>query len=424
MTTARKNILDLILVICGKVSSIAVVFIGGVIMARFGGPEQYGLFAASMATVLLIDGMIGSPLDIAAVRFSSLYPDDKPRTHRFEAMAMQLKLIAIAIVLIAWISIAAILHIADFSSVLLVMGVCACLLGTRSVSTNLQINGVFRAYTSIDIVQGLTRIAGFLLLTALGLCTSPAFVMLFGGVSLVIFFTSVSYFKLNHLLKGWPERQDIKHMLGYCGFSAGIICLGTLTGRSDLIILSSWYNSATIANYGVGSQMFMLAVQLALYISIVTQPRLIAWGREGKLRFLFLINVLIVVLATVPALIFYFHPHLLTPIITMVFGAEYDNAGPILSILAFGGLLDLLIVPILMMYVLQVAPSSAFLGELIIALLFIGIAFFLIPRENDLIAQRTMAWLTVGVRANKFLLYLTLFWRATTAKHQVKLSLA
>ena len=206
-------------------------------------------------------------------------------------------------------------------------------------------------------------------------------------------------------------------MLGYCGFSAGIICLGALTGRSDLIILSSWYDSADIASYGVGSQMFMLAVQLSLYISIVTQPRLIPWAKEGKLRFLFAINALAVFLGLIPALILYLNPNLVSPLVSLVFGAEYNNASSILSVLAFGGLLDILIVPILMMYVLQVSPSSAFIGELLIAILFFSAAFFLIPRENPLIAQRMMAWLTVGVRAGKLLLYLSLFWRATATRN-------
>ena len=72
MPETRKSLIDLLLVVGGKVASIAVIFAGGAIVARFGGPAEYGLFATAITAILLLDGMIGSPLDIGANRFSAL----------------------------------------------------------------------------------------------------------------------------------------------------------------------------------------------------------------------------------------------------------------------------------------------------------------------------------------------------------------
>ena len=98
---------------------------------------------------------------------------------------------------------------------------------------------------------------------------------------------------------------------------------------------------------------------------------------------------------------------------TLIFGPGFEEAALPFRILLFGGLIDLLLVPILMIYVLQVFPGKAFAAEVIITLAFVGIAFFLIPRIDSAGAQVAMAWLAVGIRGFKLLFYFLLFWRAT-----------
>ena len=104
MRSSQKNLLDFCLVIGGKVSVAGVVFIAGILVARFAGLAEYGLFSVALSAILLCDGMIGSPLDMAAVRFSSLHPGEPARTQRFEAMAMHVKMILVSILFLAALS--------------------------------------------------------------------------------------------------------------------------------------------------------------------------------------------------------------------------------------------------------------------------------------------------------------------------------
>ena len=73
MTIAQKNVVNFLLVLGGKVSVTGVIFIGGILVARFSGAAEYGVFCVAMSAVLICDGMIGAPLDMAAVRFSALH---------------------------------------------------------------------------------------------------------------------------------------------------------------------------------------------------------------------------------------------------------------------------------------------------------------------------------------------------------------
>lgn len=412
MPESRKSLIDLVLVVGGKVASIGVIFAGGAIVARFGGPAEYGLFATAITAILLLEGMIGSPLDIGAIRFSALHAGEEARTRRFEAMSLQVKLLVVVVVMAGW----TLWHRGDggdWSQALLLTMVVTLLLAARSTVTGLQIRQRFKAYSLVDLGQGAARLALFGLLAALGLSRSTPFLLAYGSVSLLVVLVGFGLFRQGYLLGGWPTGRDVRRMFGYCGCAAGVVSLGTLTGRGDLLILSSWFPPETVANYGAAAQLFLLLAQLSLYISVVTQPRVLTWTRAGKLRTLFAWNAALVGLGLLPALLLFFNPGLLAAVLTLVFGPGYEGAALPFRILLFGGLIDLLLVPILMIYVLQVFPGKAFAAELVTTATFVGVAFFLIPRGDPAVSQVSMAWLAVGIRALKLSFYFVLFWRTT-----------
>ncbi|MGN6385768.1 MAG: hypothetical protein ACTHMT_05960, partial [Verrucomicrobiota bacterium] len=170
MKVTRKTFGEFVLVIGGKLSISAVVFLAGILVARFGGVREYGIFSVAMSTILLCDGMIGSPLDMAAVRFSAMHPGELERTRKFEAMAMHLKLLLAATVFV--IGCAVMLSLGQWQSKVVAgsFPVFACALATgslllaRSVGTGLQIRERFKAYSMVDLLQGMARLAAFVVL--------------------------------------------------------------------------------------------------------------------------------------------------------------------------------------------------------------------------------------------------------------------
>lgn len=412
MSEARKSLTALALVVGGKLASIAAVFVGSMVMARFGGPAEYGVFATGMATILLLEGMIGSPLDMGAVRFSSLHHDERERTKRFEAMSFHMKLVVLIVAatgMAVWAKVSG--HETNLGDLAMLTGVVACLLGARSVAAGLQIRGKFLAYSGLDLGQGSLRIALFLVLAWIGLCRGDWFFAAYGFVSLLVLATGLAALKQGYLLRSWPGHVDRRRMFKYCGMTAGVVCLGTLTGRGDILFLSHWHGPDQVANYGVASQLFLLMSQLSLYTSVVTQPRVLAWARAGSLRRVFAANLIVVGLLLSPMVVLYQNPGWLEGLIGMVFGEDYRPAASAFRVLMFAGAADLVLVPVLMVYVLQVYPAWTLAVELLATTFFVAVALFFMPSGTAAASGVAMAWLAVGLRGFKLLSYIVLFLR-------------
>ena len=96
--------------------------------------------------------------------------------------------------------------------------------------------------------------------------------------------------------------------------------------------------------------------------------------------------------------------YLLPQLVTWVFGDAYADARPLLNILLFGACLDLLIMPILLSFALQLLPRQALIAEAVIAAGFFAAVFTV-----DGLEPLTMAWIVTAVRGVKLLSYLGMF---------------
>jgi O-antigen/teichoic acid export membrane protein len=414
MTIAQKNVVNFLLVLGGKVSVTGVIFIGGILVARFSGAAEYGVFCVAMSAVLICDGMIGAPLDMAAVRFSALHEGEVARSNRFQAMALHLKLILAGLVFLAvllllpWIREWRTDRVTGPFPIVSCFFAVTCLLMARSVGTGLQIRTHFRQYSLVDVAQGALRMVGFALLTACHFARAGLFLLVYGIAALATALSGVTWFGQKYLLGRWPDRPDVSRMLSYCGYTAGIIALGTVTGRGDLIVLAILYGAGKTSAYALASQMAMLLAQLALYASVLTQPQVLPLARQGKLRRLFLVNFVIVGFVAIAA-IGVLSPRFLDFVTQLVFGRGFDESVPLLQILCLGALIDLLVVPVLMVFCIQACPAKAFWGEIVITCGFLVAATGVVTGYFTGPAAQVMAWVAVSARLAKLVLYGGLF---------------
>jgi O-antigen/teichoic acid export membrane protein len=421
MESLWKNLIDLSLVLSGKFFSVGVVFLAGMLVARIAGPNEYGVFSVAISAVLMCDGMIGSPLDMAAVRFSGLHQKEPARIERFQAMAMHLKFILAIAFFVCVLGLRTFLgrwfpHLTDSSFPLLS---CFCatvaLLLARSVSTSLQIRHHFRQYSVVDIAQGATRTFAFLLLATLQLTRAGIYVFAYGLVGFGVVACGLLFLNQDFLLGSWPTKPDILRMLRYSGYAAGIIAMGSLTGRGDLLMLATVKGSRATSVYGLASQIAMLVAQISMYASVLTQPRVIRLAKLGRLRKLFLANLLAVACVTPVALIV-LSSNVLPWIITSIFGARFAPSIPLLQVLLTGTFLDLLIVPVLMVYCIQTCPKKTFCGESLITGGFIFAGMAAAAGQLSWPPEQAMAFVAVSVRVAKLILYGGLFLAHTSPR--------
>jgi hypothetical protein len=137
---------------------------------------------------------------------------------------------------------------------------------------------------------------------------------------------------------------------------------------------------------------------LASYCSVVMQPRVIQMARAGRLGALLRWNVFgATILSAATAAM---APLVLPVLIPWLFGARYAPAAPIAAVLLIGTCADVFVIPVLMMFSIQVLPAMSLAGEILIALGFFGAVMAGAART-----PMAMAWLVTGVRLTKLLLY-------------------
>lgn len=401
---ATRTVRDLALVVTGKLLAVGALFACSVIAARMMSLDEFGFYSTAIAIILLIDAVAGSPLDYAAVRFGAVYASQPERTHRFQAATFRIKL-AIAGVFLAAGAVAsgplAELFFEDASRrtlVFIVLVSALALLLIRGTAASLQIERRFKLYSAFDTVQAVARLAFLAGAVLLGASAAEPLVGVFGASALTLFVLFLVLVKQPYLTAKWPERRDAKDILGFITATTGIIVLGTITGRADIPIVSATTDPETTGVYAVAAQLSMLAMMLASYACIVFQPRVIEYARAGRLPRMILANAvgaLAIGLLATPVAIWG-----LPVIVPAIYGEGYTASVPLLQILLIGTVIDILFMPVMMTFALQVRPRRALAGEAIILAGF----FACVPLVGSGGAV-AMAWIMTAVRIAKMALY-------------------
>jgi O-antigen/teichoic acid export membrane protein len=153
--------------------------------------------------------------------------------------------------------------------------------------------------------------------------------------------------------------------------------------------------------YAAAFHIASVVTLLAGYISVVSQPRIVAWVRDRRAAGFVRLNMLLGIAASI---VIIGVSYLLPQLVIWVFGDAYAAARPLLTILLFGACLDLLIMPVLLTFALQLLPRQALVTEAVIAAVFFATVFTI-----DGLDPMTMAWIVSAVRGAKLLSYLGIF---------------
>lgn len=409
----RRTLLDFLFVILGKFSMIGVILLGGVIIARTGGPAEYGLFILIVSSALLIDGVLGTSLDLAVIRYASGSADvARGDVIRCQAFAFHVKWGVVAGLLMAWLLLSRFGpgHSLTTYPVLSTLLVSLGLLVSRSVLVDAQVQKHFRIYSSIDGLQGLIRMVLFGALWWAGCSKAIYFLGVYGGTGFLALLGGVFILRQRFITSPLPSREEMVGLFRFAGAMTFIIACGTLTGRGDIILLSFAESKESLAHYGAASQVVQLLTQMALYASVLTQPRILQELRQGTLTKLLMANVVAVAMISLLSIVIW-KAGLMAWGIQLLFGEAFLESVPLLQIQFAGGLLDLLLVPVLVTLGVLVAPRACAWGELAITLLFFAGGLLIITHVPAGQTSTAMSWAFVGVRLAKLVFYALLCLR-------------
>jgi O-antigen/teichoic acid export membrane protein len=274
----------------------------------------------------------------------------------------------------------------------------------RSVGAFLQVQSHFRAYSVLEVVQGAGRIAVLAILAIEGVRRAEWYLGAFGGTLAVLFLLCLIVLRQAYLTARWPAPEDAASLWRFLGLTAGVVVVGTISGRTDLLFLASRGDSTALGGYSAASQLASVLTLLAGYASVVVQPVLIASVRRGQLTKLLIENAALAATAGVMVLpvVWRFGEVLMAS----VFGEGFRASSGLLRIFILGTCLDLLFMPVPMTFVLQFKPRLALLGEVTI-----GAIYLLAAVPAAMHSAASLAWLVTGVRVAKGALYFAVTFR-------------
>ena len=405
---SRRALGELAFVGGGKLFNLIALFAVDVLVARVAGTAEYGLYTASLGLVMILEAVFGTPLDQATVRFGVLHRDEPDRSHRFMAMALRLKLLVgaglVLVALVAGGPLAGRLFSESPRRSLVRVAAAAAmtLLAVRGVAAYFQTQTRFKSYAALDVFLGVSRLLGAWLLMRTGAAIGDAYVGNYAAGAAVGFAASLLWVRRAYLIAPWPDRADRRALLGYLGAAGGVAALGTFTAKSGGLFLTALQSNEAAGVFGAADRVSFMVTLPALYAALVAQPRVIPLARSGRLGRLVRLNVLIVAglaVAAVPVVIW------AAPVaIPAVFGLDYRPAVPVLQVLAAGVLLDMLTMPLMLTFALQLFPRTALVGEVGVTIVYCAAA----PLAATA-GPMAVAAVAVGIRAAKLVLYAAIF---------------
>ncbi len=405
-----RSFYQIVLVISSKSLSLGTLFLAGILVARIVGPAGFGYYNTGLTLLLLIDAVVGQPLDNAMVRFNSLHGEVEHNVDTVQGRVFRLKMafgltLVLATFFFSPTLTSLLLDPNAPQTLLLVVALGAVsLLAARSTACFLQMRQWFRGYASLDALQGIIRFLGIGLLFLLGIRSPEAYLAIYGAGALIAFGCFFVAVPQRYLSADRPSQIDTKRIISYIGITSAIIVLGTVTGRADIVLLMKIGGAEMAGHYSAAMQLAFLGALLAGYMAVVFQPKVVQLFREGRLGKLIRLNAYSAAglsLLCIPVA-FWVLPWLMP----LLFGESFKASVPILQILLIGTCADLFIMPILLPFSIQVLAKETLIGELSITVLFFALVF-----GGPGITALRMAWIVSGVRVAKLGMYLFIVLR-------------
>ncbi len=303
------------------------------IIARLLAPDDFGVFAVSITLVGLLDALTDIGSDLAIIR----HPNPQ-RQHYDTAWTLKILISSFVALLIALSAHLSNYVYADsrYEEVFYVMALSMLIGGFTNIAIadfrrNLQFHKDFQ-YTF------LVQCLGVATTITLAFILRSYWALVLGGLA-----RSLAGVLLSFLMHSYRPKLSLAANQELFGFSFWVMIRSLaifLSSRGDRLVLGAYFSPAVIGWYAIASDLAQMAVFELLYpIGRALLPGMAKkqddkeWERQN-LRKIF--NGA----ATIAIAMGFGIAALAEPVITLVYGANFSSAGPLLCILAFASAID------------------------------------------------------------------------------------
>lgn len=321
-----------------------------ILMARFLGPSDFGLFTVSVATLTLIADSVDFGTNTGLIKHvSSSLVTDKNQALKFLKLSLELKVLVWIIVLIVGFFISPWIAAYIFNKKELILPLRLVMLGVGGAllfsfaTSSLQAFQKYFIWSFINILTNFLRLIFILIFFFFGGLTLTnsllTYILLpFFGFSMTLFFLPTK--------KIFKEKNEISiagKLFKYNFWVGTFTIIAAFSSRLDTFLTARLLSNTEVGIYGAATQLVQFVPQLIGALGVVAAPKFASFQTNKDMityfkKFqLFILGLAVIGLAAIPIVVF---------LIPQFFGKEYIAAINPFIILFLAMLIFLISVPI------------------------------------------------------------------------------
>ena len=260
----------------------------GLVMMRFMAPTEFGVLSLCLSGLLMMDGLLGSAFDLAAVRIATNGAEDRTSSYQAQQSCIALKLGAVFISGLLLMPFRHLLLDKFFDGyrnaplTLTLLSGCAVLL-LRSAQIYFQLEKRFSSYGLIDLGHSGLKLLGIacLIVTAKLTPTNVMAVYLLAPSTLVLVWVIRNGQQI--FVHTAVSFAMTRQMFGQARWYLLTFGIGTLVARGDLWLVAHYTNMHTAGMYSAAQLLALIPPMIGTYLSVVVSPRIMPLLNAGKL---------------------------------------------------------------------------------------------------------------------------------------------
>lgn len=292
-----------------------------ILIARYLGPSNFGIFSVATASIALIASVANIGIDTGIVRFvGKHYRTEKNVASRFLKMGMRLKLIvSVVVIVFGWIAVPAV-ALSVFGKPELIVPLRLSLVGAIGallfsfVQSALQAMEKFWIWSWLSILTNLFRLLATMIVFGLGLLTINNSLSIY--IIFPVFGFAVGFLFLPKFWNVKNENQVLIEFLHYNKWIALFTLIVAVSSRLDTFISAKLLSLSDLGIYSVAVTLSSVIPSIILALATVVAPKLSSYGNDKeafhylrKLQFFVFGLALLGILIGIP-LTYFFVPYL------------------------------------------------------------------------------------------------------------------
>ena len=409
----RQRAVEFLCIAAPKVVGGMLLILMNIALMRFFEPAQYGVYSLCVTSIILIDVIVGTSVDMGVLRLAPLYRnEDYGRSIALELAGVSFKLM-VGVALLALAALfseqvssylfeqedgASLIYLTVFSGVALLL--------FRSTLVHLQLEQRFGLYGLVEWAHNIVKY-GVIAVLLIAFSPGPAQVLLAFAITST-FACVLGYWVMSQRVvqSNWRGHKGIfKKLFNFVKWYALTIVVGTLISRMDVYFVGILGGVDQAGIFSAALVIALIPEILGTYLAVVFNPRIMTYWQERQFYplyrrvqiALYVVAVFIFVLAL---LIVEYYSEWLIP-------RDYKQAEEIFLVLLLGTLAGMVTYPLTASFLMFMRPK--FLLKLECSAFPFIVASYIYA--IDIYGLLGAAWVTALSRLIRALVSQTVAWR-------------